>query len=186
MEQNIINQMSDLIKTAETVAFNPATNSVCILTPRINGNALSFKNMCYKNCTRAEIEYALDASGMNFSNRPGRNGLVMFEILSPSSQNEGSPASVEMSLQEALSSLPWMSIIVDANQITLYCYNSNLRPLERHWQTTFSQSKDSVNVFWEHLENYAHRKEDGPRGLAIVVRQEYSLVKEPDETLSHD
>ena len=178
--------MSNLIKTAETVAFNPATNSVCILTPRINGNALSFKNMCYKDCTRAEIEYALDASGMNFSNRPGRNGLVMFEILSPSSQNEGSPASVGMTPQRALSSLPWSIILIYEDQFTFYCYDRALPPPQRTWQVSLTRSDSPMNNFREALESYPYVEEKGPRGITIIGRKKASSVQQADETLVHD
>ncbi len=178
--------MSDLIKTAETVAFNPATNSVCILTPRINGDALSFKNMCYTDCTRAEIECALDASGMHFSNRTDQHGLIMFEILNPSPERPSKPDPTSMSPQNALSLLPWVVILIDADQLTFYCRDNQLPPSERHWQVSFTRSGREMDAFREDLGSYSYVKEKGPRGITIIGRKKASSVQQADETLVHD
>ncbi len=144
MQQETLNDISRFIREAQTVYFNPKTNCICIIRTIDGGPSILSQTLSYTNCTREDIESALEGSGMSYFNHEGRNGIIVFDIKDPPSA--GAEENISgMTPREILTSLPWFMVIVDkkSNQATFY-YSESSKPFSTASQMTVTCSLESL------------------------------------------
>ncbi len=173
LEQKVLDMISEAIKSAQTVYFAPQASSICILQLSDLGSSVHARTLSYTGCSRADIEAALEGSGMSYSNYEGRNGIVVFEIKDPPSE-EGQENASAMTPKEIISTLPWFMVIVDksSNQATFY-YSESSKPFSTASQMTVTCSLESLKQTIEECgQQFREERVSFSRNLVALFKTE--------------
>lgn len=176
LEQKVIDLIAEAIKSAQTVYFDPQTNSICILQLSRLGLSLHAQPLSYTGCTRTNIESALECSGMSHVGYEGEDGIVVFQIKKPPTEapEQSFP---NMTPKEILSTLPWFMIIVDkkAGEATFYYSESN-KPFSTASQITIKCGLATLEQAIKECGQDAMKEDASLSRQLLVLRRNYLPV----------